>query len=303
MCFVCRLAQPPVGLEASYPPYSYPPGALALLEEQLYLERCGMLRPPLYPPLAPAYLPYMLPSHLAFMHERLKLEEEQRQRLAREEEREKEQRERELLQQQREREQREKEKREREKAAAAAAVHHPRMSPHVLSPHHAIQSQMMLPMMMPSPMLHPSSLRQSPMGLQSIQRQSPALVHPSSSFHSVPTVPRSSPSLQRHSPSVFHPITSQYSTSGFYSVPNSAQKHSPASTPSSYPPTPSSYSASSVTASATHVVTSSYVSKPHHMVSGDSANPPPSTINDDKPTTEMSAGEGIRDNGNVEPIA
>lgn len=278
---IYRLAQPPVGLEASYPPYSYPPGALALLEEQLYLERCGMLRPPLYPPLTPAYIPYtMLPTHLAIMHERMKLEEEQRQRLAREEEREKEQRERELLQQQREREQREKEKREREKAAAAA-VHHTRMSPHVISPHHAIQSQMMLPMMMPSSMLHPGSLsRQSPMGLQSIQRQSPALVHPPSSFHSA--VPRSSPSLQRQSPhSVFHPITSQYS-SGFY-PPNASQKHSPASTPSGYPPTSVHVSYASAP------TTSSYQVK--------------ETVLDDKPPAHqeaMSAGEGIRDNGNLD---
>lgn len=140
-----RLAQPPVGLEASYAAYpGYPPpGALALIEEQLYLERCGMLRgPPLYPPaaaaaaLAGAYLPYMLPApHLAYMHERLKMEEEQRQRQQQAQmveqelkEREREQREREKEQQrerelQREREQRDKERREREKAVAA---HHPR---------------------------------------------------------------------------------------------------------------------------------------------------------------------------------
>lgn len=140
-----------MGLDAGYAAYpGYPPpGALALIEEQLYLERCGMLRgPPLYPPaaaaaaLAGAYLPYMLPApHLAYMHERLKMEEEQRQRQQQQaqmveqelKEREREQREREKEQQrerelQREREQRDKERREREKAvaAAAAAAHHPR---------------------------------------------------------------------------------------------------------------------------------------------------------------------------------
>lgn len=136
-----------------------------------------MLRPPLYSPaLGPAaYLPYaaaMLPSHLAYMHERLREDELQRQRLARDEEL---QREKEL----REREQRDKDK-QREKQAAVAAHHAARMSPHMLP--HAMQAPMMLPMMMPSPMLHPASLtRQSPL------RQSPAMLSGAASagFHPV----------------------------------------------------------------------------------------------------------------------
>ncbi|XP_044735666.1 uncharacterized protein LOC123297892 isoform X2 [Chrysoperla carnea] len=114
-----RLTHPgiPATLGALEPPPGYPPSpffasnlAAYRLEEQLYLERCGMLRPPLFPAMPPAYPLYaMLPTPLAIMHERIKYEEEQQR--AREE-REKEHRE--LLQQQREREQREKERLVRE---------------------------------------------------------------------------------------------------------------------------------------------------------------------------------------------
>ncbi|XP_076389811.1 MAP7 domain-containing protein plexus isoform X1 [Megachile rotundata] len=86
---------------AAYSPYHhglYPPPHLQhayRLEEQLYLERCGMLRPPLFPGLPSyplyglRYSPDMLPpASLGLMspamHERLKLEEEHRMRQARE---------------------------------------------------------------------------------------------------------------------------------------------------------------------------------------------------------------------------
>ncbi|KAF7392045.1 hypothetical protein HZH68_011588 [Vespula germanica] len=86
---------------AAYNPYHhglYPPPHLQhayRLEEQLYLERCGMLRPPLFPGLPSyplyglRYSPDMLPpASLGLMspvmHERLKLEEEHRLRQARE---------------------------------------------------------------------------------------------------------------------------------------------------------------------------------------------------------------------------
>ncbi|XP_067006122.2 uncharacterized protein px isoform X2 [Anabrus simplex] len=98
------------------------------LEGQLCLERCGMLRPPLFPPLPPSYplyglprySPEMLPTPFGLispgMHERLKLEEEHRQRETqrlREEEKE------------REREQ----EREREKERREKARRSPRASP------------------------------------------------------------------------------------------------------------------------------------------------------------------------------
>lgn len=81
-----------------YHPGLYPPPHLQhayRLEEQLYLERCGMLRPPLFPGLPSyplyglRYSPDMLPpASLGLMspvmHERLKLEEEHRLRQARE---------------------------------------------------------------------------------------------------------------------------------------------------------------------------------------------------------------------------
>ncbi|XP_033226484.1 uncharacterized protein LOC117178991 isoform X2 [Belonocnema kinseyi] len=95
-------APPPFALDPSaYSPYHhslYPPPHLQhayRIEEQLYLERCGMLRPPLFPglPTYPlyglGYSPEMIrPGSLSMMspvmHERLKLEEEHRLRQARE---------------------------------------------------------------------------------------------------------------------------------------------------------------------------------------------------------------------------
>lgn len=128
------------------------------LEEQLYLERCGMLRSPhsLYPsyPVGglgggvgaglsslyglqglqglryPPALPEVLPSHLSMLSpamaaERLKLEEEHRLRLREEEkerdrerERDREQRE----QRERDRERKQEEERERDSAGAAACA-------------------------------------------------------------------------------------------------------------------------------------------------------------------------------------
>ncbi|KYN10191.1 Genetic suppressor element 1 [Trachymyrmex cornetzi] len=85
---------------SAYHPGLYPPPHLPhayRLEEQLYLERCGMIRPPLFPGLPSyplyglRYSPDMLPPPPAslglmspVMHERLKLEEEHRLRQARE---------------------------------------------------------------------------------------------------------------------------------------------------------------------------------------------------------------------------
>lgn len=85
---------------SAYHPSLYPPPHLPhayRLEEQLYLERCGMIRPPLFPGLPSyplyglRYSPDMLPpppASLGLMppaiHERLKLEEEHRLRQARE---------------------------------------------------------------------------------------------------------------------------------------------------------------------------------------------------------------------------
>lgn len=55
-----RVQSVPVGLDVSaYPPYGYP--AIPLIDEQLYYERMGLLRPP-WPPLGPAYIPYMIPG-------------------------------------------------------------------------------------------------------------------------------------------------------------------------------------------------------------------------------------------------
>ncbi|CAL1677986.1 unnamed protein product [Lasius platythorax] len=85
---------------SAYHPSLYPPPHLQhayRLEEQLYLERCGMIRPPLFPGLPSyplyglRYSPDMLPPPPAslglmspVMHERLKLEEEHRLRQVRE---------------------------------------------------------------------------------------------------------------------------------------------------------------------------------------------------------------------------
>lgn len=69
---ISRLSHIPVGLEvAGYSPYgTYP--SLPLVEEQLYYERMGLLRPP-WPPIGHPYLPYMLQSSSIpslYMHQR-----------------------------------------------------------------------------------------------------------------------------------------------------------------------------------------------------------------------------------------
>ncbi|XP_033607966.1 genetic suppressor element 1 isoform X2 [Cryptotermes secundus] len=129
---------PPFGLDpaVAYNPYHhslYPTAhlqhAYSRLDEQLYLERYGILRPPLFPPIPPSYM-YMrypqdiLPSPIGLispvMHERLKLEEEHRARESRLRDEEKER------EQERERE-REREKERREK---------PRRSPRASPSHH-----------------------------------------------------------------------------------------------------------------------------------------------------------------------
>ncbi|KAF5296134.1 hypothetical protein FQR65_LT10304 [Abscondita terminalis] len=224
-----RLPQLPVPLDVSaYPPYGYPP--LSLIDEQLYLERMGLLRPP-WPPMAAPYIPYMIPGTPMplYMHERLKLEEEYRQRLARKEEQiERELQEQRELHQQREREQRERDRLHREKEK----VPHISVASHPPNPHIPSQPPLVLPMLHPS-VHHPKDLYSSPLSLAT--RQSPIssnLLPPNSlanSLHSYQTIPRSSPSLQRHSPhSTFHPPTARPE----YGLNLSQQKLSPVIQPS-----------------------------------------------------------------------
>ncbi|KAK4884862.1 hypothetical protein RN001_001133 [Aquatica leii] len=226
-----RLPQLPVPLDVTaYPPYGYPP--LSLIDEQLYLERMGLLRPP-WPPMAAPYIPYMIPGTPMplYMHERLKLEEEYRQRLARKEEQiERELQEQRELQQQREREQRERDRMHREKEK----VPHINVASHPPNPHLSSQPPLVLPMLHPS-VHHPKELYPSPLSLATATRQSPIgsnLLPPSSlanSLHSYQAIPRSSPSLQRHSPhSTFHPPSSRPE----YGLNLSQQKLSPVIQPS-----------------------------------------------------------------------
>ncbi|XP_031359271.1 uncharacterized protein LOC116182859 isoform X1 [Photinus pyralis] len=226
-----RLPQLPVPLDvAAYPPYGYPP--LSLIDEQLYLERMGLLRPP-WPPMASPYIPYMIPGTPMplYMHERLKLEEEYRQKLARKEEQiERELQEQRELHQQREREQRERDRLHREKEK----VPYISVPTHIPNTHISSQTPLVMPMLHPS-VHHPKELYSSPMSLSTSTRQSPLssnLIPPNSlpnSLHNYPTIPRSSPSLQRHSPhSTFYPPTSRPE----YGLNLSQQKHSPVIQPS-----------------------------------------------------------------------
>nr|CAD7198879.1 unnamed protein product [Timema douglasi] len=129
---------------AAYNPY-HPAAAAGLypphlqhayrLEEQLYLERCGMLRPPLFPALPPSYHPLyglryspdMLHSPLGLispgLHERMKLEEEHRQRETQRMREEEKERERE---QERERE---KERRDKSRRSPRASPSHHQEAP------------------------------------------------------------------------------------------------------------------------------------------------------------------------------
>ncbi|VEN42492.1 unnamed protein product [Callosobruchus maculatus] len=197
-----RIPHLPVGMELPYSPYGpYP--TLPLIDDPLYYERMGIIRPP-WPPIGHPYLPYMLPGTAMplYLHERLKLEEEQHRRLAalRKEEEQRELLERDLqLHREKERVQR-----EREKVQS-------RMSPH--HPLNASQQPLVLPILQPTGMLPPPvglpssaapvSSRHSPLGAP--PPSSSAFLTPSTPPGQPPTgysVPRSSPSLQRHSPSV-----------------------------------------------------------------------------------------------------
>ncbi|XP_017770563.1 PREDICTED: uncharacterized protein LOC108558232 isoform X2 [Nicrophorus vespilloides] len=222
----CRIPQMAVPLDIpGYPPYAY--SHVSLMDEQMYFERMGLLRPQ-WPPMGHAYLPYMLPGATMplYLHERYKLEEEHRRLASRKDEHVEREilEKRELLQHQREMEQREKERalRDREKVAMS------RISP----AHPSVQSPMMLPMVHGGAMLPPpKDIYPNPYGLSS--RQSPmnaSLLPPSPQPYS--TIPRSSPqSLQRHSPhSNIH--SASMSGSNAYSLNLSQPRQSPIIQPS-----------------------------------------------------------------------
>nr|XP_022915892.1 uncharacterized protein LOC111425848 isoform X1 [Onthophagus taurus] len=210
-----RIPALPLDVPVYPPPYLYPP---MLLDDPLYLERMGFMRPS-WGPLGPTYLPYITPPTgmpSLYMHERMKLEEEHRHRLTRKEE----QIERdhlELLHQQREREQREKERiqREREKVQS-------RVSPHVPPSHLTAQPPLMLSMLHGG-MLPPKDLYPAPLSLST--RQSPlstGLLPPGPISTQPYPIPRSSPSLQRHSPHTSISLPTPYTLN--LSQP---QRHSP----------------------------------------------------------------------------
>lgn len=281
-----RIPAVPVGLDVppGYPPYgAYP--SMPMIDEMCY-DRLGMLRPS-WTALPPPYFPYMLPGTNIFMHERLKLEEEQRQRYAAAAavaaSRKDEQAERELLelQHQREREQREKERSQREREREKAQS---RISPHIPPPPTHLASQaspLMLPMLHPGSMLPPTPLSLTPASTRHSPLSTPFLT-PSTLANSYP-VPRSSPSLQRHSPNIGYSL-------------NLSQRQSPVIQPSgplinnsTLPPPSSSHNSTRCSPMPKATTTTMTAAKEHPQQQ--------QAVKHAVDDVGLSAGEGIRDNG------